>query len=241
MCTVTFIPLKDRVYITSNRDEKISRMKAFAPSLIQYKKQNFIFPKDADAGGTWIVAKENGDAAVLLNGAFADHVHQPPYRRSRGLVLLDMMAGENPSLALNKIDLENIEPFTMVLLENGFLSECRWDGSKTYLKQLSIQQPRIWSSSTLYKTEVIQIREKWFADFICRNPEPARKDIFNFHQFAGGGDLRNDLLMYRDGAHSTVSITCIELANGKSEMTYLDLSDNKEYKCSFSQKTVSAK
>lgn len=241
MCTVSFIPLNEKIFITSNRDEKISRKKALIPELIRYKDQNFLFPKDADAGGTWIAAKENGDAAVLLNGAFTDHVHQPLYRKSRGLILLDIMAEEDPVSQVKKIDLENIEPFTIVLLENGSLFEFRWDGKENYLKQLSIHQPRIWSSATLYNTEVIKNREQWFADFIYNNPEPAKEDIFNFHRYTGGGDLRNDLLMYRDGAHSTVSITCIELEKERTNMFYLDLSDDKEYKKGFIRKALSIK
>lgn len=241
MCTVSFIPLKDRVFLTSNRDEKVSRKKAFPPSLVKYKEQNFLFPKDADAGGTWITVKENGDAAVLLNGAFTEHIHQPPYRKSRGLILLNIMAENSPSDQFKKIDLENIEPFTIVLLENGSLFEIRWDGNESYLKQLSIHQPKIWSSATLYNAEVVKNREQWFADFLYNNPEPAREDIFNFHQFTGGGDLRNDLLMYRDGAHSTVSITSIELTKEQTNMVYLDLSDDKEYKSGFIRKALSIK
>lgn len=241
MCTVSFIPLNEKIFLTSNRDEKISRKKAIPPALNEYKKQSFLFPKDADAGGTWIVAKENGDAAVLLNGAFTDHVHQPPYRKSRGLILLDIMSDDSPSSQFNKIDLENIEPFTIVLMENGSLFECRWDGNKTFLKQLSIFQPKIWSSATLYNSEVVKKREQWFADFIYNNPEPSKEDIFNFHQFTGGGDLRNDILMYRDGAHSTVSITCIEIGKEQTDMIYLDLSDNKEYKSGFIRKALSIK
>lgn len=241
MCTVSFIPFNDRIIVTSNRDEKVSRKKAIPPSFNKYKEQNFIFPKDADAGGTWITVKENGDAAVLLNGAFTDHVHHPPYRKSRGLILLDIMAEDSPSDYFNKIDLENIEPFTIVLMENGLLFEFRWDGNKNFIKQLPIHQPKIWSSATLYNIEVVKNREQWFADFLYYIPEPTREDIFNFHQFTGGGDLRNDLLMYRDGAHSTVSITCIELAKEQTEMVYLDLSDEKEYKIGLTNKTHSTK
>ncbi|MGL1516781.1 NRDE family protein, partial [Vibrio parahaemolyticus] len=48
------------------------------------------FPKDPDGGGTWIALKENGDVAILLNGAFENHIPAYPYRRSRGLIFLDI-------------------------------------------------------------------------------------------------------------------------------------------------------
>ena len=33
MCTVSFIPSKDKIFITSNRDEKNTRARAFAPGI----------------------------------------------------------------------------------------------------------------------------------------------------------------------------------------------------------------
>jgi len=84
MCTVSFIPVGGKLFISSNRDEKRSRKIALPPAQYEYNELKFVFPKDADAGGTWIAVKENGDAAVLLNGAFINHIAEPPYRKSRG-------------------------------------------------------------------------------------------------------------------------------------------------------------
>jgi uncharacterized protein with NRDE domain len=63
--------------------------------MFDHNGQKLFFPKDTDAGGTWIVMKENGDAAVLLNGAFINHTAEPPYRLSRGIILLDIFSTEN--------------------------------------------------------------------------------------------------------------------------------------------------
>ena len=135
MCTVSFIPVDDKFFITSNRDEKLNRKTALSPSIHEYKGVKFLFPKDTDAGGTWIAMKENGDAAVLLNGAFINHTAEPHYRKSRGLILLDILADEMPSTAFSKIDLKNIEPFTMILFQNKSLFEFRWDGVEKFGKQ----------------------------------------------------------------------------------------------------------
>ena len=106
MCTVTFIPVRDEFFITSNRDEKLGRKTAVTPVAYKQDGHYLIYPKDADAGGTWIALKENGDAVVLLNGAFLPHVPLPPYRKSRGLILLDIINSPKPSLNLIKINLE---------------------------------------------------------------------------------------------------------------------------------------
>ena len=67
MCTVSYLPVKDRVFITSNRDEKKLRGRAVAPAKYAVDCIGLIYPKDRDAGGTWIALRDNGIAAVLLN------------------------------------------------------------------------------------------------------------------------------------------------------------------------------
>lgn len=227
MCTVTFIPGNGKIFITSNRDEKLSRKSAQASSLYMYKGWNMLFPKDAEAGGTWIALKENGDAAVLLNGAFIKHHSQPPYRESRGVIFLDVLASKYPSRIFSKIDLIAIEPFTMILFEKGCLYQFRWDGTEKYCRQLSACRPHIWSSATLYDGLVIKKREQWFAAFLNRINNPTQQDILNFHRFSGDGDCKNDLLMSRDNIYSTVSITSILVTAERGSMKYLDLKEEK--------------
>ena len=227
MCTVTFIPVKDKFFITSNRDEKISRKRAVHPSMHRHNGWNLVYPKDATAGGTWIAVKENGDAAVLLNGAFICHASQPPYRKSRGVLFLEVLSADHPAWAFSKMDLMGIEPFTLVLFENGSLYEFRWDGTERYCKQLPVHRPHIWSSATLYDGLVIKKREHWFAKFMNDTANPTQQDIVNFHCFGGDGDSHNDLMMERDGVYSTVSITSILLNADRGVMRYHDLKENK--------------
>jgi hypothetical protein len=121
MCTVTFIPTAAGVHLTSNRDEQANRGRALDPAYFYGNGYKLIFPGDPDAGGSWIALKDNGDALVLLNGAFIKHLRKPPYRRSRGLVLLDVIKAEDPGQCFNEMDLEGIEPFTLVLFTKGAL------------------------------------------------------------------------------------------------------------------------
>lgn len=226
MCTVTFIPVKDSVYITSNRDEKLSRKHAIAPGMFIHNGEKLFYPKDADAGGSWIVMKENGDAAVLLNGAFLFHTAEPPYRKSRGLILLDIIATERPSVTFTKTDLSDIEPFTLIILESNCLYEFRWDGMEKYCRQLSINRPHIWSSSTLYDGFAVKKREQWFANFLNTHSTLTQNDILHFHQFTGDGDKENDLLMTKHGIYKTVSITSIFLTKDRGSIKYVDLINN---------------
>src|SRR5437762_14138019 len=229
MCTVSFIPVKDTFFITSNRDEKNSRKAAVPPSLYEFETGKLIFPRDADAGGSWIALHENGNVAVLLNGAFEKHISRPPYRLSRGAIFLNVVTSERPVRRFDRLDLGRIEPFTLVIIERGDLYECRWDGNKKHCRQLRNYRHHNWSSVTLYEREVIRKREQWFAEFLNRNPNPTQEDILNFHQYSGEGDKNNDLQMERDGLYSTVSITGILLTPDRGSMKYFDLKERKTY------------
>ncbi len=229
MCTVTFIPVKDKFFITSNRDEKLLRKQAIPPAEYDDDDIKLIYPKDANANGSWIALTEYGNAAVLLNGAFTAQQPCPPYSRSRGLIFLEIIKTSTPVKYFLDMRLHRIEPFTLVLFEENSLFECRWDGKTKHCRQLKKYRPYIWSSATLYTEEIIKKREYWFAKFLNKNPHPSQQDIFHFHQFAGDGDVNNDLLMQRDGIYNTVSVTGIELTDEIAGMKYVDLKDNKKY------------
>ncbi len=229
MCTVTFIKVQGQFFLTSSRDEKLHRKQALPPDAYSINDVLLLFPKDTDAGGTWIALNEHSGAAVLLNGAFHFHESQPPYRRSRGLVLIDLLGATLPTDFFTKINLEGIEPFTIILLQQFKLFECRWDGTKKFKRQLSTQQSYIWSSATLYNETVQKRREAWFKKWLSTDPQPTQAAIIDFHQFAGDGDEQNDIRMNRDGQLFTVSISGIQLAEKTGVMHYLDLKDGSSY------------
>jgi len=74
----------------------------------------------------------------LLNGAFKKHIAQPPYRKSRGLVLLEIVEADEPQSFFKQLDLFDIEPFTVVLHQPGLLHEFRWDGKDKHSTLLDI-------------------------------------------------------------------------------------------------------
>jgi hypothetical protein len=229
MCTVTFIPVNNKIIITSNRDEKHWRSAAIAPLIYNAGTGKLLYPKDADAGGTWFAAHENGNAVIFLNGGFIKHEPKPPYKKSRGLLLIDLIDNKNPYAHFLEADLKNIEPFTAIIFDDEQLFECRWDGKEKYHLELNIHQPHIWSSVTLYDGEVITKRKKWFEEWLKKNPSPSQNDILYFHQFTGDGDAHNDFLMNREGLVSTVSITSIEMREDVALMQYADIKNQQTH------------
>ncbi len=225
MCTVTFIPVRDSCFITSNRDEKMARKDAIPPEIYAEAENRIIYPKDAEAGGSWIAMNDHGKAAVLLNGAFVKHEPEKSYRKSRGIIFLEIFNHALPVNHFLSLNLAGIEPFTMIILDNS-LYECRWTGLIKHCRQLAKDQSYIWSSATLYDEEVVIKREYWFKAFKNKSKHPSQDDILDFHRFTGDGDEANDLHMNRNGLLSTVSITGIVLEPGSCKMKYLDLKNN---------------
>ena len=182
MCTVTYIPLKDKVFITTNRDENILRTVARPPECYTQNNHKMIYPKDGSAGGTWIAVCENGNTGVLINGAFEKHQQKQKYKRSRGLVLLDLMKSDIPLEAFKKYDFYKIEPFTVIIRQIGHLYECRWDGQKKYILSLDHHLPYIWSSCTLYDAATQVVRNKNFHQWFNHNNGLTSKDVIHFHK-----------------------------------------------------------
>lgn len=226
MCTVTYIPSKHGCFLTSSRDENIIRPQAVTPDAYEHNGISLVYPKDAKANGTWIAVTETGNAAVLLNGAFAKHISHPPYRKSRGLIFLDIISHAQPEFCFLGINLSSIEPFTLVLFIGGFLFEARWDGEQKHFVQLDEKGTHIWSSATLYSPGIINKRKQWFENWVLENPRPTATSIFNFHHFAGDADNANNILMNRDNQMLTVSITGIDIRVDTATMQHFDLKEN---------------
>ena len=230
MCTVTFIPVVDRVFLTSNRDEKRLRPAALPPRHYPSESGALLYPTDAAAGGTWAALHEQGHVAILLNGAFIAHAPEPPYKKSRGLVLLDIVSSSFPADYFSHADLSGIEPFTVIIWSAGILYECRWDGNRKHTRLPDPEKAHIWSSVTLYDPAITHKRERWFSDWCRSHPSPDMEDIFHFHNHTGDGDKHNDLRMNREGQVLTVSITAMELTSDTGIMHYMDLALSDRYK-----------
>ncbi len=222
MCTVTFLPLQNKILLTSNRDEQTLRAAALLPEAYELNSGKILFPKDGQAGGTWVAMHNNGNAMVLLNGAFQKHKHNPPYRMSRGLVFLEILDSELPIVSFENIDLENIEPFTLVIWQQGKLFDARWDGKDKSIIPLPVNVPHIWSSVTLYDAEVVALRKAWFDRWLHDTNYKTAESIRQFHEFGGDGDEKINLKMNRAGKLQTLSITGIEITPYKAIMHYKD-------------------
>ena len=230
MCTVTFIPVNETIYITSNRDEKSWRSPALPPAVYAFKTGNILFPKDSFAGGTWIAVHESGRAIVFLNGGWIGHAPGKNYARSRGLILLELIDDPDPVSMFGQMNFDQIEPFTAIIYNEEKLYESRWDGIKKHNKSIETSVPQIWSSATLYSPAMAMRRDQWFKNWHKKYPQPSQEDILNFHRYTGDGDPNHDLLMNRNDSVYTVSITSMAINQDKTVMTYHDIKNKQKAK-----------
>lgn len=219
MCTVSYVPLKKGYVLTSNRDEDPARQTKL-PDKMKLKNSTVIYsPIDVLKGGTWIAADDEGRTACLLNGAFTKHKRNVSYRKSRGQFVLDAFEATDFNSYVQSVFLENIEPFTLLLIEPNEIQKLVWDGIKKHSSHLPTDMPHLWSSSTLYTDE-----------------EHAKKEVFFLEEMNNHGSGINEILQIHGKdevtpfilGHSrlqTVSITQVIYNENQSSLNYI-LKDN---------------
>lgn len=230
MCTVTFIPANGKIYITSNRDENSKRPLAIPPASYTINGTSIIAPKDPLGGGTWIAARQDGAAIVMLNGAVEKHRPHPPYRKSRGQVFCDVAFSHNMFTAFENTDLFNIEPFTLVVWQNKKLHQLRWDGTQKQTVEKAKDSAHVWSSCTLYSSSNIAYRQSFFNQWVRRQNNIDANNILDFHLYTDvDGDAEKNIRINRNGEMITVSVSCIEIDNTGVKFNYADLVNDKNY------------
>jgi hypothetical protein len=229
MCTVTFVRSNDKIIITSNRDEQVLRPNAIEPKKYTINNKDLFFPKDLKAGGTWYAVNENGAVLVLLNGANEKHQIRLNYRKSRGLIVLDIISNFSPINVWEEIDLDNIEPFTLVLFQDENLYQLRWNGTQKEKLTLDTNQNYIWSSTTLYPKEIREIRSRWFFDYMNTKKNFSENDMHNFHRYTENKNSENGLIINRNNSLKTLSITQTTIKNNEAKMRHYDLMNQKEF------------
>ncbi|KGL58816.1 NRDE family protein [Polaribacter sp. Hel1_85] len=224
MCTVTYLPLGDNNFIlTSNRDETPLRNTIYPQKYLENGVE-LTYPKDELAGGTWIGLSDKKRLVCLLNGAFEIHVRKSLYKISRGIIVKNILSADDGVSYINNFDFTDIEPFTLILVDWKHQLETYelvWDGEKKHFNKLP-QEPKIWSSSTLYTEEMKQLRKKWFADFLKENTRFRQESIIGFHQNEKLGTAETSPKMKREFVE-TVSVTSVQKENSTVNMLYLDL------------------
>ena len=140
---------------------------------------------------------------------------------------LEFFSHENAIHFFHHFNFEGMEPFTMVIFDDGNLYELRWDEVKQHVKKLDTNSTHLWASCTLYSQEWQSKRQDWFSDWQEKNTTPNQNNILDFHKHAGEGNPRFDVVMNYKDIVRTTSITSIIKTKQKMDLRYEDMLDGK--------------
>ncbi len=178
MCTVSFVPHKEGFVFTSNRDEDPARA---ATQLIE-KKTRFstvYYMEDPLAKGTWFAFSTQRFVCVL-NGAFEPHQRKASYRMSRGAMALESFQYDSLKAFRENFSFDGLEPFTLVLYNQGDFQEWIWDEKELHVRLLSTDAVHLWSSRTLYTRNCWATRKK---DLNAWKPKAkSQEKIMEYHK-----------------------------------------------------------
>ena len=152
---------------------------------------------------------------------------------------LEYFGATNTEDFFRSYDFDGMEPFTMVIYDDGKLFDFRWDEQNKYIEELDVSQKHLWASSTLYTREAKMKRRIWFEEWLKDRTDFSQSAILDFHRNAGDGDPENDLVMNRGNFVRTTSITSIEKTSTKSELYFSDLLTGKTIVNSIDLKFIS--
>lgn len=227
MCTVTYVPSKKGFVFTSNRDEQVCR-KTLAPASYVEDGVGLFYPKDEVAGGTWIGLSEYKRLVCLLNGGFVYHDPTIKFPKSRGVVVKSILTSKNLLQTLESVDLEGVAPFTLIVVDwnnTHIIYELVWCRQEKKITKLAIEQPYIWSSSTLYTDDMKILRKKWFDKDVVLKTGEIKENVLKFHQNETLGDVEISPKMKRSVVE-TISTTMVVCVDEAVSMEYHDYVKN---------------
>lgn len=227
MCTVTYLPFLQNTsgfILTDNRDESVNRP-AKAPRKYAEFHSELYYPKDKKAGGTWIGVGKEKHLITLMNGAFKRHQRKKTYRKSRGIVVKELLSAAQVKTAFLNYELEGIEAFFAVVVswkKALRLYEMIWDGKQRFVFERNPKEPFIWSSAMLYTPLERAERESSFQALRAafHAPEPPAEALWEFHHSTG---LGGENIKIDRGMLKTISIC--QYAHGLEEEDYFRYED----------------
>lgn len=221
MCTCTFIPTQNGFLFAANRDEIPSRS---GIETVKHEKGRILwYIQEPYAGGTNLCMSNENRLVCLLNGAGNKRPPEEPFRKSRGLVVLDTFQYDSFEHFYNDYSFEGINEFTLISVENNCIFLLKWDDETKIKEELSFNEPHIWASPKLYDSYWQQRRKLWFEDFLNKNPNPTLENLLMFQEKAGDGSVENDMVMNRGELVRTVSVSAFAFQSQHYRLKHMNL------------------
>lgn len=101
--------------------------------------------------------------------------------KSRGLVVLECLQKDKISEYLDKVQLEGIDAFTLLVFAEEII-EFRWNQKQKFTKTVGTEKAAIWCSANLYSREEMQRRSELFMDLLQQKANAiTENDLFDLH------------------------------------------------------------
>lgn len=228
MCILSIVKSSTSTFITSNRDEQRTRKNSLPPEIILLGNNRAVIARDAQANGTWFLTDEKARTAVLLNGAFENHTPRPPYRVSRGIILMNLFQEENFKSAFLFYDLENIEPFQIIYLDTAHAFQFVWDGNQKHLNAIDLSTPKVFFSPTLYTKEQQEEKRNHFFKILSDKDIIDSAMLLDIHSNQNVNSMDLNFFMSREH-QTTKSISQVELNSTQSNYVHWQSWDNQKH------------
>lgn len=225
MCTFTAVKSADNVlFLTMNRDEK--RMRLEAGLEVQcYSNGEIVFPKDAEAGGTWLGSNSDGVVCALLNRYQDTATPNAANMCSRGAIIPDALRfGGFDAVCqhLQSVDFSVYQPCNVLVFS---LQQARcfgWSGQALHVSDVSSEQPYMLTSSSVEAAYTLSYREGLFRQWAQSYKEAtlgAESVLAEYHTATKTGAESESVLMSRALTH-TKSISQIVMSEYSQELHY---------------------
>jgi hypothetical protein len=168
MCSVSFLPREDGFILAMNRDERLSRISALPPEVLEHDGMVALYPREL-SGGTWIGVNSAGMTFALINWySQADCADGNPI--SRGEVVRALLPARSSAMAaglLRKLPLQRMNPFRLMVVSPSERSLTEWRSVCGDPEQFILPWKRHhWFSSGLDERKANQIRRRTCARMI---------------------------------------------------------------------------
>jgi len=206
MCSLSWCRRADAYEVFFNRDERKTRGRAGPPSESVKDGVRYLAPRDADAGGTWLLVNEHGLTLALLN-YWNDGPEQQAAPHSRGQWLLQW--ANLPGVAhlaecLEKQVPEGCGPFTLVAFDRHQTAApraWRWNGSEL----TSFAAPLPLCSSSYAPAQVIHSRQASFAGLLDHGAE----SLWRWHNGGTHPSAESTRMLRPDAQTWCISRLCV--------------------------------
>ncbi len=224
MCSITVVPRNDGFRCLFNRDERVSRTAAFPPQHHEVGSTSGVFPLDPDGGGTWVGCNDAGLLLALLNRSASlpagpagpAGLAEPTGAelRSRGVLIPELLRYRSVSdvcQAASGLLSPRFAPLRLIAVQAGVVGVVTWDGLSSATESIAMNQPLLFTSSSLGDAIVETPRRRLFDATLINAADSwlAGQQRYHRHQWPDRPDV--SVCMERAGRR-TVSRSTIDVA-----------------------------